>query len=190
MKIIPFNELDNADIVIDAVYEGGNSGNVGDDPISKLIPGIGNMGGFRYSGHGKKKTAIVLYTSGEEGDWPDLLDMSKGQFVYYGDNRTPGHEIHETKRKGNLLLKYIFDSLHDPKSPRSSIPPIFVFTKCPTKSSNRSVQFKGLAVPGYPGVPATNDLVAVWKTTNGQRFQNYRAIYPILDISKIKREWA
>ena len=189
MKIVPYHELENADLIIDAVYEGGNKGNTGDDPISKLVPGIGNMGGFRYSGRDEVKNSIVLYTSGEEGDWPDTLDLTKGQFIYYGDNRTPGHEIHETKRKGNLLLKQLFDSLHASIEPRVSIPPIFIFTKYPTISSNRSVQFKGLAVPGYPGVPATNDLIAVWKTSNGQRFQNYRAIFTILDIQKIEKKW-
>ena len=189
MKIFPFSDLKKVDLIIDAVYEGGDGGHVGDDPISKLIPGIGNMGGFRYSGRRERKTAVVLYTSGEEGDWPDVIDTTKGQFIYYGDNRTPGHEIHETQRKGNLLLKNLFDSLHASLSLRSTIPPIFVFKKFSTATSRRSVQFKGLAVPGYPGVPATNDLVAVWKTTNGQRFQNYRAIFTILDIPNIKREW-
>ena len=28
---------------------------------------------------------------------------------------------------------------------------------------------------------ATADLVAVWKTTKGQRFQNYRAVFTVLD---------
>jgi len=189
MKTIPFKDLKNSDLIIDAVYEGGKRGNAGDDPISKIIPGIGNMGGFRYSGQGERKSAVVLYTSGKEGDWPDVIDSTKGQFIYYGDNRTPGHEIHETQRKGNLLLKNLFDSLHSSINTRSIVPPIFVFKKYPTENSNRSVQFKGLVVPGYPGVPATDDLIAVWKTTNGQRFQNYRAIFTILDIPVIKREW-
>ena len=35
-KIFKFNELENADLVIDAIYEGGSSGNAGDDPISKF----------------------------------------------------------------------------------------------------------------------------------------------------------
>ena len=35
MKIYPFDKLSNCDLIIDAVYEGGNNGNVGDDPLTK-----------------------------------------------------------------------------------------------------------------------------------------------------------
>lgn len=189
MKIYTFTELSNADLIIDAVYEGGNSGNAGDDPISKLIQGIGNMGGFRLAGAGTSKKLIVLYTSMEDGDWPDTLDTSKGQFIYYGDNKHPGHAIHDTPKKGNALLKILFDSIHNETLPRTLVPPIFIFVKYPTIGSSRSVQFKGLAVPGYPGLSATDDLVAVWKTTNGQRFQNYRAIFTILNIPFVSRTW-
>jgi hypothetical protein len=53
----------------------------------------------------------------------------------------------------------------------------------------RSVQFKGLAVPGALALPATADLVAIWKTTEGERFQNYRATFTILDVATIERAW-
>jgi hypothetical protein len=46
-----------------------------------------------------------------------------------------------------------------------------------------------LATPGFPGLPATSDLVAVWKTTSGQRFQNYRAVLTVLDVPVIPRTW-
>lgn len=39
-----------------------------------------------------------------------------------------------------------------------------------------NVIFRGLAVPGAISIPQTEDLVAIWKTKSGQRFQNYRAI--------------
>ena len=38
-------------------------------------------------------------------------------------------------------------------------------------------------------LPPTADLVAVWKTSNGQRFQNYRAVFTILDVPHIERSW-
>ena len=38
MKIYPFNNLSSCDLIIDAIYEGGNQGNVGDDPINKILP--------------------------------------------------------------------------------------------------------------------------------------------------------
>lgn len=187
MKIYPFDALANVDLAIDAIYEGGNSGNASDDPISKMLKGVGNLGGFRIAGKGSFKKLVVLYTSMEDGDWPDSIDTSKGQIIYYGDNKHPGHEIHDTPKKGNMLLKQLFDLTHN--GIRATIPPIFVFIKYPTANSSRSVQFKGLAVPGYPGLSATDDLIAVWKTTNGQRFQNYRAVFTILDHPIISRAW-
>ena len=50
MKRISFDQLTTSSLVVDAVYEGGSSGNAGDDPISKLLKGTGNQGGFRVSG--------------------------------------------------------------------------------------------------------------------------------------------
>src|SRR5262249_33592162 len=147
------------------------------EALSKLLPGIGNLGGFRAAGLGKDKKLVVLYTSGEDRDWPDRLDLSTGQFGYYGDNKTPGHELHDTARGGNRMLRHVFDLLHAHTAERERIPPFFVFQKYPTPGSSRSVQFKGLAAPGFPGLPATSDLVAVWKTTKSQRFQNYRAVF-------------
>jgi hypothetical protein len=115
--------------------------------------------------------------------------LNTGQFVYFGDNKTPGHELHDTPRGGNLILRRAFDLLHSGTGHRDRIPPFFVFKKYPTPASARSVQFKGLAAPGFPGLPATSDLVAVWKTTNGQRFQNYRSVFTVLDVSVVPRAW-
>ena len=64
---------------------------------------------------------------------------------------------------------------------RAKIPPFLIFKKYPTPRSSRSVQFKGLAVPGFTGLPSTADLVAVWRTAEGQRFQNYRAVFTVLN---------
>ena len=158
-RIFRFSDLPTADLVVDAVYEGGAAPNAGSDPIAKLLPGAGNQGGFRASGTGMKKTFVVLYSSGEEGDWPDRLDLNTGQFVYYGDNRTPGHELHDTARGGNRILRLAFENAHGDAAKRSQVPPFFVFTKYPTERSSRSVQFKGLAAPGFPGLPMTEDLV-------------------------------
>jgi len=189
MRIIPFSLLSSSDLIIDAVYEVGRQGNAADDPISKMLEGVGNQGGFRAAGRGPDKKYVVLYTSGEEKDWPDTLDLSTGQFTYFGDNRTPGHQLHETPRKGNEILRRTFELLHAAPPMRAVIPPFFIFKWYPTPASSRSVQFKGLAVPGFTGLPATVDLVAVWKTTKGQRFQNYRAIFTVLDAPVIARGW-
>jgi Restriction endonuclease AspBHI N-terminal len=38
-------------------------------------------------------------------------------------------------------------------------------------------------------VTPRDDLVAVWKTLDEQRFQNYRAIFTVLDVPVVSREW-
>jgi Restriction endonuclease AspBHI N-terminal len=133
------------------------------------------MGGFRIAGKQKDKLFVALFTTGEDKDWPDRIDLATGQFVYYGDNKTPGYELHNTHKGGNLVLKRVFDLLHGSPPNRKLIPPFFIFQKCITQKSARAVQFKGLAVPGHPSLSATADLAAVWKTTANQRFQNYRS---------------
>ena len=188
VKLVPFEDLAGTDLVVDAVYEG-RGGTLAGEPLSHLLPRIANLGGFRASGSGQNKRFVVLYSRGDDRDWPDHLDTSTGRFQYYGDNKTPGHELHETHIGGNNILRQVFDRLHDNPPQRNAIPPFFVFHRYPTPDSARSVQFRGLAVPGAAGLPVTEDLVAVWKTTDGQRFQNYRAVFSILDAADIKRAW-
>src|SRR5207253_1725429 len=101
-----------------------------------------------------------------------------------GDNKKPGHELHDTPRGGNIILKRVFEALH--LGDRTSVPPFFVFTRA---SSGRDVVFRGLAVPGAAGLSQTQDLVAAWKTTRGRRFQNYRAIFTVVDAPHVARGW-
>lgn len=185
-RIIPFTDLQYADLLVDAIYEGGSAGNTGDDPISKLLR-CGNQGGFRKIGTPAK--LVVLYSSLEDRDWPDGLDTATGLFVYYGDNKRAGHELHDTQPKGNELLRAVFADIHASPPQRQDVPPFFIFTKYPTLRSSRSVQFRGLAVPGATGIAPTEDLVALWKSTGGQRFQNYRAVFTVLDVQNVSREW-
>lgn len=174
---------------MDAVYESSADGRLAGEPIAKLLPGTGNMGGFRVSGRGVVKNWVVLFTTGEDRDWPDSLDIYSGRFVYFGDNKTPGHELHDTVKGGNRLLRESFASLHDDKAPRQSVSPFLIFKKYPTLNGARSVQFKGLAVPGFPGLSAIEDLTAVWKAVNGCRFQNYRSVFTLLDVPVVRRDW-
>lgn len=184
-RTIAFRDLRNADLMVDAVYEGGSAKNLGDDPISKLL-GTSNQGGFRHRGsiEPSNLNLVGLVSNLEDPEWPDHLDVELGQFTYYGDNKEPGRELHETKKKGNLILKNIFDFLHSGE--RDKIPPIFVFTK---GTKGRDVIFRGLAVPGAEGISSVEDLIAVWKARPEGRFQNYKAIFTILDASTISREW-
>lgn len=182
-----FEDLSDANLVVDAIYEGGKKGNSSDEPIGKLLR-VGNQGGFRYFGsvlNGSVRI-IALYSTMDDPDWPDTLDEETGIFYYFGDNKKPGHELHNTPRRGNLLLRQLFGKVHGDASLRSEVPPIFIFSKA---GPGRDVVFRGVAIPGAKSVSSTEDLVAVWKTYGNSRFQNYRAIFTVLDIPEINRKW-
>jgi hypothetical protein len=184
-----FVDLAQADLIVDAVYQGGTTGNVADDPLGKLVP-VGNQGGFRYSGSPKNDSLrlVVLYTSGVDRDWPDSVDRETGLFTYFGDNRAPGNELHDTSRWGNAILRTCFSRLHSSSPDRRLIPPFLVFNKS-SQAGGRDVRFLGLAVPGTRDVQPADDLVAIWRTSDGERFQNYRATFTILDVATVSRSW-
>jgi restriction endonuclease Mrr len=46
-----------------------------------------------------------------------------------------------------------------------------------------------LAVPSTEQSSTNDDLIAIWRTIKGNRFQNYRAIFSILNVSTIPRKW-
>ncbi|MBR7068872.1 MAG: hypothetical protein IKI30_00275 [Oxalobacter sp.] len=102
---VSFNQLENTDLWIDCIYKGGLAKNIGSEVLSPLMR-TGNSGGFRkvLSKNKKHIAYVVLFTSMEELEWPDYLDEETGIFRYYGDNRKPGQDIHNTKKNGNLLL--------------------------------------------------------------------------------------
>ncbi len=130
----------------------------------------------------------VLYTSGGEVDWPDHLDLQTGTFMYYGDNRTPGRGLHETPRSGNVLLRDAFAASHAVPAERGAgVPPFFLFEKAGT--SGRSVRLRGLLAPGGPNMTSDDELAAIWLATTGQRFQNYRSHFTVLDHARIPRSW-
>lgn len=184
---IPFAQLSLADLYIETIYKGGVSGNAADDPLSKLL-GVNNQGGFRYRRDPTTKiyTMAVLYSSGSDPDWPDFLDVSSGLFTYYGDNKKPGRQLEQTNKGGNRLLREAFELAHGSPRNRREVPPFFIFTKA---NDGRDVVFRGVAVPGGVSIAQTEDLVAIWKIKDGNRFQNYRAIFTVLDIAHIPRIW-
>lgn len=182
-QVFSLSELECADLLIDACYAGSRKGNAGDEPLTHLLK-VSNEGGFRIRGKREDPLLITLVSSFEDPDWPDELDLSTGTFTYYGDNKEPGRKLDQTKRYGNNLLELIFESLHSGQ--RERIPPILVFTKAGTY---RDKIFRGLVVPGVIGSTHNDDLVSVWHTSEGQRFQNYRAAFTILDIPRIPRAW-
>ena len=113
-------------------------------------------------------------------------NRESGTFIYFGDNKRPGRGLHETLRFGNELLRRFFEHAHSELTDRNKIPPIFVFAKT---GEWRDVRFIGLAVPGGADIENYDDLVAIWRTSKGLRFQNYRARFTILDVPRISRAW-
>jgi Restriction endonuclease AspBHI N-terminal/Restriction endonuclease len=184
---VAFDALAAADLHVDAVYERGPSGSMAHDPLARLLP-CGNRGGFRFRGsrRGHDYQMAVLYSSGDDPDWPDALDLETGRFTYFGDNKRPGSELHRTPRGGNELLRFAFESTHSDAQSRGRVPPFFVFRR---SGAGAHIEFVGLAVPGAKGVRANDDLVAVWRTTRDRRFQNYRAVFTILDVPVVSRTW-
>jgi hypothetical protein len=179
-----FEELGCAPIVVDAVYEGSGVVGHGADPLTRLVPGCSNQGGFR-SVRGQRFgdcALLVLSSSVRDPDWPDVLDSEQGIYTYFGDNKRPGHELHDTPKRGNLLLRDMFAALSSVHQ-RKNMPPVLVFTKT---GEGRAVRFRGLAVPSGN---VSDGLVAIWRQTAGQRFQNYRARFEILDCSEVPRSW-
>jgi len=184
MTFFSGDQLRQVDLFVDATYSGFKTERGGiADPLVPLV-GVSRQGGFRYRGKKEMPHLLVLTTNLAEPEWPDLLDETTGTFTYYGDNRHPGRLLHDTPRFGNQLLRWIFEQTH--LGHRHLLPPILIFT---TEGPGRRFIFRGLAVPGSPSLAATEDLVAVWKTAEGQRFQNYKAVFTILDEPVISRKW-
>lgn len=186
VRTIPFDQLAASNLYVDACYEGGRRGNMGDDPLPRLLR-VDNLGGFRYRGKvAGKLHMLVLTSSMADPDWPDSLDRETGVFTYYGDNKKPGRELHDTGRDGNLILQKIFEAARSGPESRREVPPIFIFANAGTW---RDMTFLGLAVPGASDLDSSEELVAIWRTAGGQRFQNYRARFTVLDAPVISRAW-
>lgn len=169
----------NWNLYVDAVYKADPSKkNTSAEVLSKLM-GVKNQGGFRYKGKTDSPNFVILFTSGEDVYWRDELDTSIGVLLYYGDNKTPGRDLHQTNLHGNEILRYMFDlASSEDLIIRKKMPPVFVFKK----AKGRDVKFLGLAVPGIKGKPKKDWLTAVWGCNrDGDRFQNYKAYFTILN---------
>lgn len=186
MTEISLEPLSCADLIVDAIYQGGRRGHAGDDPLPKLLR-VDSQGGFRYRGKvPHSMTMLVLTTSMNDPDWPDALDTTTGVFTYFGDNKKPGRDLHDTGRDGNLILRTIFENARGGIEGRKKVPPIFVFSSIGVA---RDVRFLGLAVPHGSDSEESDDLVAIWRSKEGHRFQNYRARFTVLDAARIDRGW-
>lgn len=175
-KVIPFELLKDADLIKGATYKGGSASNLSSEPISKLLP-VGNQSGIRFSGTTAFSKLVVLYTTLKDNDWPDEIISNK--VVYYGDNKSPGKEIHDLP--GNQVLRSIFNNFYLKKE----YPLILLFSK---GHEGFDRIFHGVLAPGFKDLDEMEDLIAVWKTKNGERFQNYKAVFTLLHTEVLTRE--
>ena len=62
---VKFDDLADADLLLERVYRGGVAGNLSDDPLARLLP-VGNQSGFRNFGRVIRDTVklAVLFTTG------------------------------------------------------------------------------------------------------------------------------
>lgn len=177
---------------MDEVYLSNGSTHLDGDVLSKLML-VGNSGGFRkrtIKKHSKTKYGeselayVVLVSTGKETEWTDSVDRKNRLVTYYGDNREPGNDIHNTKGKGNVTLNDVFTKLAN--GDRTHIPPFFYFEG----AGGRNIKFIGLLVPG-DGSSANleNQLEVFTGFKDGKKYQNYRAKFSILDANNIDRRW-
>ena len=193
MKKFKFDELGMAPLIVDAIYEGGITGNLKSEVISKVLSAeneeegfsrVHNAGGFRYRGSLPNPLIVALTSNSSEPAWPDVINPFTGQLTYFGDNRSSGG-LHETRHGGNLILADSFARFGEGSTARRSLPVFLYFTKW----SGFSQQFRGLVVPGGIGVTTDDQLTAIWRTKGGSRFQNYRALFTVLNAPEISRQW-
>ena len=183
-KQFPFSDLPVCDLIVDAVYMRGVGGGTHNEPLSRLL-GCANLAGFRPKRRRDRQgyAFVVLYSTRDEEEWPDHLDRAAGAYVYFGDNRKPGRTLEDPM--GNRFLSQVFAAVHSVPPERRSVPPIFVFEKI----EGHHVRFLGLAVPGATGVAPHEQLMAIWKTKRDCRFQNYKAVFTILNAEVVSRAW-
>lgn len=190
--------IENLILRIDKRYKNTNNWKNPSDEFNKFFrfddnKGITNVPGFRPKSRSDindtditKCAFCILVTTFSEHDWPDELNPQTGIFTYYGDNKEPGASLENTPVKGNKFLAHIYNQLHI--NLREDIQPILCFQTL--KIDGKSyMRFLGLAAPGARGLSATEDLVAIWKVKNNQRFQNYRSTFTILNEELIHKDW-
>jgi hypothetical protein len=62
---IPFEQLENSDFVVNAIYEGGTKGNASDDALAKLLK-AGNQGGSGFTASGKRTCSAMRSSTRRE----------------------------------------------------------------------------------------------------------------------------
>lgn len=67
--VFEFDALPSAPLLVDAIYKAGSQPNFGGEPLPRLMPRIGNQGGFRPANLDKITLTcsfVVIFSSGRE----------------------------------------------------------------------------------------------------------------------------
>ena len=87
---------------------------------------------------GGGKQFVVLYSDLSDHDWPDVLDVELGRFTYYGDNKKPGHPLHETKRAATRFCAMSLNGCMGTRSDRPKHPTLARVSEWPWSAMSRS----------------------------------------------------
>ncbi|EOB3523571.1 HNH endonuclease [Enterococcus faecalis] len=185
-NIIEFDKLSTSALIPGNIYKGGNKGNVGDNPFTSLL-GVGNSGGMRPKVNRNKKLAYIVLISNpsNQHEYPDEFDSSNNLLIYYGDQRKPGKHFSETKHKGNINVKKLFEESYTNNS--KQLFPCFYFEKIEGKG--RNYKYIGLA---YPFVRNKNlEEVCQNLSIHSQNgiVNNYKFLFTIDSKTIVTREW-
>lgn len=186
MNRVPYDKIETSNLIIDCLYEDSREPGspINGQPLLRVFPGIGNMKGIRVIGNTPSWKLYVLTSTEIESDWPDSLDEATGLLTYWGDNRTPGKEIHD--QPGNRFFREIFARAASGLNGRMQVPPGFYFTH---GGQGRDMVFRGMIIPKTNEIANSEELISVWRSSYGERFQNYRARFTVLDATEINLQW-
>lgn len=178
------NYLREKDLIVDEVYPGG-AGLV-DEPIRNLL-GVGNMGGIRPRVDATGQLMyVVLYSTGDQPEWPDQFDSSSATFTYFGDNRSPGQDL--LRSPGNRILDRVARLDLETREGRAECPPLFIFHLARGYPA-RSVSFRGLAVPGRAPLSDGNWCSAKYFDSGSGKYLNFEIQLTILNDRVVRRSW-
>jgi hypothetical protein len=185
MTTVAYADLPACDLIPGWIYAAKPEGTYFEaEPISQLLP-VGVARGIRHKGKATDPALVALKITPGHPAWPDHYDLTARALTYFGDNKTPGKDLHSTL--GNKVLKHIFLGLRGEAGGRQTCPPVFVFEEIPGLAP--SVRFIGTAVPGSVWGSPQDDLVAKWLTVEGGVVLNYEARFTFLPEFIVRREW-
>ncbi|KAF1306121.1 HNH endonuclease, partial [Candidatus Enterococcus willemsii] len=185
-NIIEFDNLSASALIPGNIYKGGNKGNIGDDPFTSLL-GVGNSGGMRpkVNQDGKLAYIVLISNSSNQHEYPDEFDSSNNLLTYYGDQRKPGKHFAETKHKGNINIKKLFELSYNGDS--IELFPCFYFEKIEGKG--RNYKYIGLAYPFVKNKTFEEVCHILNIQSKTGSINNYKFLFTVDSKTIVTREW-